>query len=103
MFDVIVYKYVKMNITHPFREGNSRTNRIWLNLFLKKPKKCVDWETIDKYAYLSAMKISVVNTWNQPFLQSALIDKIDDREVFMKGIDKSYLYEDLYDIPIGEI
>ncbi|MDU1213850.1 Fic family protein [Finegoldia magna] len=62
MFDVIVYKYVKMNIAHPFREGNSRTNRIWLNLFLKKPKKCVDWETIDKYAYLSAMKISVVNT-----------------------------------------
>ena len=59
MFDVIVYKYVKMNIAHPFREGNSMTNR---NLFLKKPKKCVDWETIDKYAYLSAMKRSVVNT-----------------------------------------
>ncbi|MDU5374013.1 MAG: Fic family protein [Anaerococcus vaginalis] len=51
-----------MNIAHPFREGNSRTNRLWLNLFLKKTKKCIDWETIDKYAYLSAMKISVVNT-----------------------------------------
>lgn len=56
MFYVIVDKYVKMNIAHPFREGNSKANRIWLDLILKKTKKCVDWETIDKYAYLYTMK-----------------------------------------------
>ena len=104
-FDEIVDKYVEMNIAHPFREGNGRATRIWLDLILKKNLgKCVDWEKIDKYAYLSAMERSVVNTLEiKHLLKSALTDKINDREVFMKGIDKSYLYEDLYDISIIEI
>ena len=105
MFDVIVYKYVKMNIAHPFREGNGRATRIWLDLILKKNlDKCIDWDKIDKHDYLSAMERSVVNTLEiKHLLKSALTDKIEDREVFMKGIDKSYLYEDLYDISIREI
>ena len=104
-FDEIVGKYVEMNIAHPFREGNGRATRIWLDLILKKNLgKCIDWDKIDKFAYLSAMERSVVNTLEiNHLLKSALTDKINDREVFMKGIDKSYLYEDLYDIPIGEI
>ena len=104
-FDEIVDKYVEMNIAHPFREGNGRATRIWLDLILKKNLgKCVDWDKIDKYAYLSAMERSVVNTLEiNHLLKSALTDKINDREVFMKGIDKSYLYEDLYDISIIEI
>lgn len=104
-FDEIVDKYVEMNIAHPFREGNGRATRIWLDLILKKNLgKCIDWEKIDKFAYLSAMERSVVNTLEiKHLLKSVLTDKISDREVFMKGIDKSYLYEDLYDIPIGEI
>ena len=104
-FDEIVDKYVEMNIAHPFREGNGRATRIWLDLILKKNLgKCVDWDKIDKYVYLSAMERSVVNTLEiNHLLKSALTDKINDREVFMKGIDKSYLYEDLYDISIIEI
>lgn len=104
-FDEIVDKYVEMNIAHPFREGNGRATRIWLDLILKKNLgKCIDWEKSDKFAYLSAMERSVVNTLEIKYLlKSALTDEIDDREVFMKGIDKSYLYENLYDIPIGEI
>lgn len=104
-FDEIVDKYVEMNIAHPFREGNGRATRIWLDLILKKNLgKCIDWDKIDKFAYLSAMERSVVNTLEiNNLLKSALTDKINDREVFMKGIDKSYLYEDLYDIPIEEI
>ena len=104
-FDDIVDKYVEMNVAHPFREGNGRATRIWLDLILKKNLgKCVDWEKIDKYTYLSAMERSVVNTLElRHLLKEALTDQINDREVFMKGIDKSYLYEDLYDISIIEI
>ena len=104
-FDEIVDKYVEMNIAHPFREGNGRATRIWLDLILKKNLgKCIDWDKIDKFAYLSAMERSVVNTLEIKYLlKSALTDRIEDREVFMKGIDKSYLYEDLYDISIREI
>ncbi|WP_311491643.1 protein adenylyltransferase Fic [uncultured Anaerococcus sp.] len=104
-FDEIINKYVEMNVAHPFREGNGRATRIWLDLILKKNLgKCVDWDKIDKFAYLSAMERSVVNTLEiNHLLKSALTDKITDREVFMKGIDKSYLYEDLYDISIEDI
>ncbi|MCW6701989.1 Fic family protein [Anaerococcus sp. NML200537] len=104
-FDEIIDKYVEMNVAHPFREGNGRAIRIWLDLILKKNlAKCIDWDKIDKFVYLSAMERSVVNTLEiKHLLKSALTDKIEDREVFMKGIDKSYLYEDLYDISIREI
>ena len=91
----IVDKYVEMNIAHPSREGNDRATRIWLDLMLKRGlKKCVDWSLINKKAYLDAMTHSVVDaTAIKQLLQSALIDKIDDRETFMKGIDYSYYYE----------
>lgn len=104
-FDEIVDKYVEMNIAHPFREGNGRATRIWLDLILKKNLgKCIDWDKIDKFAYLSAIERSILNTLEiNHLLKSALTDKITDREVFMKGIDKSYLYEDLYDISIEDI
>ena len=95
-FEQIVQKYVEMNIAHPFREGNGRTTRIWLDMILKKNlSKCVDWSQIDKTEYLEAMKRSVVDA-RQIFdlLQKALTDKIDDREIFMKGIDYSYYYEE---------
>lgn len=94
-FDAIVDKYVEMNIAHPFREGNGRTTRIWLDLILKKQlQKCVDWSLIDKKAYLDAMTRSVADpAIIKLLLQSALTDKIADRETFMKGIDYSYYYE----------
>ena len=92
----IVQKYVEMNIAHPFREGNGRTTRIWLDMILKKNlSKCVDWSQIDKTEYLEAMKRSVVDASKIfALLQNALTDKIDDREIFMKGIDYSYYYEE---------
>ena len=92
----IVQKYVEMNIAHPFREGNGRTARIWLDMILKKNlSKCVDWSQIDKTEYLEAMKCSVVDASKIfALLQNALTDKIDDREIFMKGIDYSYYYEE---------
>ena len=92
----IVQKYVEMNIAHPFREGNGRTTRIWLDMILKKNlSKCVDWSQIDKKDYLDAMKKSVADAnWIFDLLQNALTDKIDDRELFMKGIDYSYYYEE---------
>lgn len=95
-FDAIVDKYVEMNIAHPFREGNGRTTRIWLDLMLKKNlQKCVDWSQIDKKQYLDAMTHSVANaTIIKSLLQSALTDRIADREMFMKGIDYSYYYEE---------
>ena len=95
-FDEIVEKYVEMNIAHPFREGNGRTTRIWLDLILKKNlSKCVDWSQIDKKDYLDAMRKSVADAnWIFELLQNALTDKIDDREIFMKGIDYSYYYEE---------
>ena len=92
----IVKKYVEMNIAHPFMEGNGRTTRIWLDLILKKNlSKCIDWSKIDKTEYLEAMKLSVVDYSNiLALIQNALTDKIYDREVFMKGIDYSYYYEE---------
>lgn len=94
-FEHIIDKYVEMNIAHPFREGNGRSTRIWLDLMLKRTlKKCVDWSIVNKKAYLEAMTHSVVNSSSiRCLLESALTDKIDDRETFMKGIDYSYYYE----------
>ena len=96
-FDQIADKYVEMNVAHPFREGNGRTTRIWLDLILKRSlKKCVDWSQIDKKAYLSAMEESVIDSTKiKTLLQNALTDKINDRETFMKGIDYSYYYEEI--------
>ena len=93
--DEIVDKYVEMNIAHPFREGNGRATRIWLDLMLKsRLKKCVDWSQIDKHDYLDAMAHSVSDASTiKNLVAGALTDKIDDREIFMKGIDYSYYYE----------
>ncbi len=94
-FDEIVDKYVEMNVAHPFMEGNGRSTRIWLDLmFRRSMKKCVDWSKIDKNDYLNSMQKSVVDSSEiKRLLQSALTDKIHDRETFMKGIDYSYYYE----------
>lgn len=101
-FDEIVEKYVEMNIAHPFREGNGRTTRIWLDLIFKKElQRVVDWNKIDKADYLSAMERSPIKDIEiKHLLKNALTDKIDEREIFMKGIDVSYYYEgyDEYDI-----
>ena len=101
-FDEIVEKYVEMNIAHPFREGNGRATRIWLDLILKKElKKVVDWNKVDKNDYLSAMERSPVKDIEiKHLLKGALTSKIENREVFMKGINVSYYYEgyDEYDI-----
>ncbi len=94
-FDEIVDKYVEMNIAHPFMEGNGRSTRIWLDLIFKKNlKQCVDWSKIDKKAYLKAMHASTTDAkYIKALLRNALTDQIDDREIFMKGIDYSYYYE----------
>ena len=94
-FEEIANKYVEMNIAHPFREGNGRSTRIWLDLMFRRSlKKCVDWSKIDKNDYLNAMRKSVVDPMDiKRLLESALTDKINDRETFMKGIDYSYYYE----------
>jgi len=94
-FGEIADKYVEMNVAHPFMEGNGRSTRIWLDLILKKNlKRCVDWSKINKKDYLSAMEKSVSNPAQiKALLKSALTDKINDREVFMKGVDYSYYYE----------
>lgn len=94
-FKEIADKYVEMNVAHPFMEGNGRSTRIWLDLMLKKNLKlCVDWSQINKKDYLSAMKKSVSNSAQiKALLQTALTEKINDREMFMKGIDYSYYYE----------
>ena len=94
-FDEIVDKYVEMNVAHPFMEGNGRSTRIWLDLIFKKRlKMCVDWSKIDKKQYLDAMHRSVTNSSRiKTLLKQALTDRIDDREIFMKGIDYSYYYE----------
>ena len=101
-FDEIVEKYVEMNIAHPFREGNGRATRIWLDLIFKKElKMVVDWNKIDKEDYLSAMERSPIKDIEiKHLLKNALTDKINEREIFMKGIDVSYYYEgyDEYDI-----
>ena len=94
-FDEIIEKYVEMNIAHPFREGNGRATRIWLDLILKKAlKQVVDWNRVDKDEYLSAMQRSVVKDLEiKALLKQALTDQIEDRTLFMKGIDVSYYYE----------
>lgn len=94
-FEEIIKKYVEMNIAHPFREGNGRTTRIWLALILKKElQKVVDWNLINKEDYLSSMERSPINDLEIRYLISkTLTDKIDDRELYMKGIDVSYFYE----------
>jgi len=94
-FDQIIEKYVEMNIAHPFREGNGRATRIWLDLILKKElKQVVDWNEVDKDEYLSAMQRSVVKDVEiKTLLKNALTDRIDDRALFMNGIDVSYYYE----------
>lgn len=99
-FDEIADKYVEMNVVHPFMEGNGRSTRIWLDLILKKNLKlCVDWSQVNKKDYLAAMERSVSDsTPLKSLLQVALTDKINDREVFMKGIDYSYYYEQEDDI-----
>ena len=94
-FDEIIEKYVEMNIAHPFREGNGRSTRIWLDLILKKElKSVVDWSKVDKDDYLLAMERSPIKDVEiKVLLKNALTDKINDREVYMKGIDASYYYE----------
>lgn len=94
-FDEIIEKYVEMNIAHPFREGNGRSTRIWLDLILKKELgMVVDWSKVDKEDYLFAMERSPIKDVEiKVLLKSALTDKINDREVYMKGIDASYYYE----------
>ena len=95
-FDEIMDKYVEMNIAHPFMEWNGRTTRIWLDLIFKKRlRKCVDWSQINKNDYLAAMIESVSDSSKiKKLVKGALTDKIDDRDVFMKGIDYSYYYEE---------
>jgi cell filamentation protein len=94
-FDEIVKKYVEMNVAHPFREGNGRSTRIWLDLILKKNLRlCIDWSRINKNEYLDAMRESPADSSKiSVLLKTALTDKVTDREVFMKGIDYSYYYE----------
>ena len=94
-FDEIIEKYVEMNIAHPFREGNGRSTRIWLDAILKKEiKRVIDWNKVDKEDYLLAMERSPIKDIEiKHILKAALTDKINDREVYMKGIDASYNYE----------
>ena len=94
-FDEIIEKYVEMNVAHPFREGNGRATRIWLDMMLKKNiHRVVDWNQVDKEDYLSAMQRSVVKDIEiKILLKQALTDQINDRALFMKGIDVSYYYE----------
>ncbi len=95
-FEQIIEKYAEMNIAHPFMEGNGRSTRIWLDLILKKRLgMCINWASINKNDYFEAMIRSHVKSLElQELLRTALTDKIDDREVFMKGIDQSYYYEE---------
>ena len=95
-FEDIIAKYVEMNVAHPFMEGNGRSGRIWLDLMLKKNlNKCVDWSQVGKRAYLSAMERSPVNDLEiRELLRPALTEKVNDREVYIKGIDRSYYYEE---------
>ncbi|MEE0911946.1 MAG: Fic family protein [Paludibacteraceae bacterium] len=99
-FDEIVDKYVEMNIAHPFMEGNGRSTRLWLDLIFKSSiKQCVDWSQIDKTAYLQAMSLSTTDgSAIRESLRGAMTDRIHDREIFMKGIDYSYYYEQKEDL-----
>ncbi|MDZ7792947.1 MAG: Fic family protein [Spirochaetia bacterium] len=104
-FDEIIEKYVEMNIAHPFREGNGRATRIWLDLILKKEiRKVIDWNQVDKEEYLSAMERSPVKDVEiKELLKSALTDQIDDHSLFMKGIDVSYFYEGYSEFKTDEL
>ena len=97
-FNAIVEKYVEMNVAHPFREGNGRSMRIWLDhIFKAELGRVVDWSRIDKADYLSAMELSPIHDDKiKKLLADALTDKINDREIFMKGIDASYFYENYF-------
>lgn len=104
-FSEIIEKYVEMNVAHPFRDENGRATRIWLDLILKKIfKKCVDWQKIDKTAYLQAMERSPVNTLElKHLIKNALTEDTENRDVYMKGIERSYEYEEQNDIDIYDI
>ena len=104
-FDEIVEKYVEMNVAHPFREGNGRSGRIWLDLMFKAELgMVVDWSKVDKEDYLLAMERSPIrDTEIKVVLKSALTDKINDRELYMKGIDHSYYYEGYTSFKTGEL
>ncbi|GBU08878.1 cell filamentation protein [Gammaproteobacteria bacterium] len=104
-FDEIIEKYVEMNIVHPFREGNGRAMRIWLDLILKtKIKQVIDWNEVDKEDYLSSMQRSAVKDVEiKTLLKQDLTNKIDDRALFMKGIDVSYYYEGYSQFKIEEL
>jgi cell filamentation protein len=104
-FDQIIEKYVEMNIAHPFSEGNGRATRIWLDLILKKElKQVIDWNMVDKDDYLSAMQRSVVKDLEiKALLKNALINQINDRTLFMKGIDVSYYYEGYSEFKMEEL
>lgn len=104
-FDEIIEKYVEMNIAHPFREGNGRSTRIWLDrIFIKELGKVVDWSKIDKNDYLLAMERSPIkDTEIKILLKEALTDKINDRTIYMKGIDASYYYEGYNTYTLEEI
>lgn len=104
-FDEIIEKYVEMNIAHPFREGNGRSTRIWLDLMLKKEiGRVVDWSRVDKDDYLLAMERSPIKDLEIKYiLKQALTDKIEDREMYMKGIDYSYYYEGYISYKIEEL
>ena len=95
-FEEIIQKYAAMNKAHPFMEGNGRNTRVWLDLILKNElKKCVDWSKISKQDYMNAMIISTVDYSELArLIKKALTPKIDDREMYMKGIDYSYYYEE---------
>jgi len=104
-YEEIIEKYVEMNIAHPFREGNGRITRIWLDLILKKELNLVvDWSKVDKTDYILAMERSLIkDTEIKELLRKSLTDKTDDREVYMKGIDNSYLYEGYLLFKIDEL
>lgn len=97
-FEEIIDKYVEMNVAHPFREGNGRSTRIWIDLILKKEiKKVVDWHSVDKQDYLLSMERSPIKSLEiKELLRNALTDNIENRDVYMKGIDASYNYEGYY-------
>lgn len=104
-FEEIIDKYIEMNIIHPFLEGNGRSMRIWLDLMLKKNiKQCIDWQNVNKVDYLQAMERSPVSSLEiKRLLKENLTDKINDRTVYMRGIQQSYIYENQYDIDIEKI
>ena len=104
-FDEIIKKYVEMNVAHPFREGNGRSTRIWLDLILNKElNRVVDWSKVDKNDYLLAMERSPIKDVELKYLlQSALTDKVNDRDVYMKGLDASYNYEGYSEFKSNEL